>query len=254
MPDITDVLGAAGSTSPYGAILSAIPSLFKLGAGIGQSIKARNMAEGLTRPVLNPNPYQIPPEVAQYLNMTLNRQVDPRLAGQSIIEDKLGANTSNAVSDVTNRGGGLNTLSSIYGKQMDATSGLGVEAAQNYQNQIARKQNDVGSALQYSAGQSTIKQQKDLERYMDMFKYNQAEPYSDRVKAISALREGGNQNIYGGLDDLSMLGATALFKGLNKKRFPTSTSSMFSANNIPSSSTIGGAAPDVVNFDTSSYA
>lgn len=206
------VLGAVGSASPIGAAVSAIPALFQGISGIFQGGKARRMARDLKRPTLNPQQYNIPPEVAQYLNSTQNRMVNPQLAGQQTIEDKLGANTSNAASDVVQRGGGLNTIADIYGKQMDATAGLGVQAAQNYQEQTAKKEGDVAQALQYSAGQNQYKQGQDLERYMKMFDYNQNQPYQEKSAAISALRDASNRNVYGSLDKLGMIGAASLFK------------------------------------------
>lgn len=206
-------LGAGASVSPWGAAISAIPSIFKLGAGLFQTADARKMAKNLKRPVYNPAEYQIPPEVSEYLNMTKNRIVNPNLPGQGLMEDKLSAITGNAASQITNP----NQISDVYGKQMDAQSNLDISAAQSYLGQQQQKETDVASALQYSKAAKDTKFGHDLNRHDKMFDYNQNQPYQERAAAIQALRGSGNKNIYGGLDDLSLLGSS-LFMGKNKRK------------------------------------
>lgn len=199
-----------GSEAILPALLAAaaIPSLYKIGSGIGQKIKSNKINPN--RPIYNPSEYQIPPEVKQYLSMTQNRLVDPRLPGQQATEDKLGAVTSNAAFDIGATGGGLNAISSIYGKQMDETAGLGIKAAENYQEQKLAKENAVANALQYSAGQNAIKQNQDLQRSDKMFDYNQNQPYQKDINAKGALTQAANTNLFNGIDSLSTLGSMYL--------------------------------------------
>lgn len=237
LEDILGVVGTAASASPWGAAVSAIPSLFKLGSGLFQSSKARKLANGLNRPGYNPDQYQIPPEVQEYLNMTKNRIVDPRLPGQGLMEDKLSAITANAIPNITNP----NQISDIYGKQMDNQVNLDIAGAQNYLGQTRQKESDVASALQYSKAAQDTKFAQDQSRYDKMFDYNQNQPFQDRSKAVQALTGAANQNIYGGLDDLSSLGSAIFMnKGaFAKKKRPTAP--------------VGGYT-DTINFDTSTYA
>ena len=238
LEDILGIIGTgAASASPWGIAASAIPSLFKLGSGLFQSGKARRLANGLNRPNYNPDQYQIPPEVQEYLNMTKNRMIDPRLPGQGRMEDRLSAITSNAVPNITNP----NQISDIYGKQMDSQANLDIAGAESYLTQTRDKENDVARALQYSKSAKDFKFGQDQSRYDKMFDYNQNQPFQDRSKAVQALTGAANQNIYGGLDDLSSLGSAIFMnKGaVGKKKRPTAP--------------VGGYT-DTVNFDTSTYA
>lgn len=210
---ISDAVGIGASVSPWGAAISAIPSLFKLGSGLFQTADAKKMAKNLKRPVYNPAEYQIPPEVAEYLGMTKNRIINPNLPGQGLMEDKLSAITGNAANQITNP----NQIAGVYGQQMDAQTNLDIAAAQSYLGQQQQKESDVAQALQYSKGAKDIKYGQDLNRYNTMFDYNQNQPYQERAAAIQALRGSGNKNIYGGLDDLSLLGSS-LFMGKNKRK------------------------------------
>ncbi len=214
-------LGAgAASASPWGAAISAIPSVYKLISGIGQKRRANRLSRNLVRPKYNPEQYNIPGEVAQNLNMANNTIIDPRLPGQTQIEDRLGANTANAIGDAVGAGtssDSLQAISNIYGKQMDSENALGISAAENYEANVDQKRDAVSQALLTSATYKDRKFDKDTERGDKMFEYNENQPFQQRTAEISALTGAANQNVYGGLDSLSRIGSS-FANGMSKRR------------------------------------
>ncbi len=235
---LKSLAGSAVAGAATGGIgwLAAIPSLWKLGASLFQ----HNKADSLTtqRPVYAPPSYSIPPEVQEYLSRTQNRLLDPNLPGQSIMEQKLGANTSNATAGVMESGKDsgdiLNTISRIYSNQNDATNNLGATAAKNYQDLVQKKDSDVANALLTSAAYKDRKYSEELGRYKEMFQGNQLDPYNQSAAAASALRNASGQNAYGGVNDLSTI---AMLMGLLKKKGAvpvSSTGGTFGVDTPPS--------------------
>lgn len=218
-------LGGAGATGvATGGLgfLAAIPSLWKMGAGLIQGLRANSLSG--PRPTYAPPQYSIPPEVQQYLNKTQNRMIDPTLPGSRLTEDRLGAATSNAAEGVMQSGKSsgdvLNTISKVYGNQMDAENNLGVEGAKNYQGLVQKKDSDVNTALEYSAGYKDKKYAEDLGRYKEMFQINNLDPFMQSSAASSALGNASGRNIYGGVNDLSSL---ATLMAILKKTRGTNT-------------------------------
>ena len=219
-------LGIGAATGGVGtAALAAIPALWKLGAGLFQGSKAKQL-ENTPRPTLNTPEYSIPPEIKQYLDRTQNRVNDPNLPGINQAEQKLGAQTSGAESGVMQSGHDsgdiLNTISKIYGGQMDKQNDLNIASAQNYQGLVQKKDADVNTALLSSAEYKNKKYEADLNRYKGMFDYNQADPFAQAMGTSSALKNASGQNLYGGVNDLSTI--ATLMSLLKNKQKGTGTS------------------------------
>lgn len=193
------------------AIAAIVPIIMKATSSSDQKNQAKDLSAGLGRPFYKPQSYQIPKEVDEMLNRTKTRSVDSRLPGMGAIENKLDANTANATAAAKESGGSsndvLNTIASIYGKQMETTSDLGVKAATNYQDLVQKKNADVYNALGNSASFKDRKQSIDSGNYDKSFQVNQLDPYKATAATISSLTNSSAQNKFGAGEDLATLGA-----------------------------------------------
>lgn len=208
------------------AAATIIPAAIKIFSSSDQASQAQNLSKGLNRPNYNNNPYAVPSEVEEMLTRARRRVADSRLPGASLIENKQDANTANAVAAAKETGASsndvLNTISAIYGKQMDATNDIGVKSAINYQNRSDKNDAAVDSALGTSASFKDQKYRYDSGNYDKSFELNQLDPYKATAATISSLTNASAQNKYGAAEDLSTLGA--LLAQLNSAEGSGSTS------------------------------
>lgn len=191
----------------HAAILSILPSLLKVGSGIGQLRAARKAESELVRPELSINRYLIPGQVAEVTGNTKRAALATDLPGQDLVESGIDAKIASLIgSAVTSGGQGGGALSAIaqaaaFGS--GAKRDLGVEAANRYDELLG----DVNRALMTEAGYKDRKFALDQEAALKEFDYNKDQPFKSKAATISALRGAGNQNIYGAVNDLSTLGA-----------------------------------------------
>lgn len=190
------------------ALIAAIPALVSMVNGLSQDAKANKLARDNKRPTYTTTKYEIPKEVNEYL-ARVKGQVSNQLPGQSLMENKLDANTSNAIAAIQQSGNSsadiINAISGIANQQNDATNSLGIEGAKQYWD----SQNNVNSALLNSAAYKDKAYQYNSQNNDKAFEVNQMAPYQQMAASISALRGAGQQNQYNGLNSLSQIGTMA---------------------------------------------
>lgn len=187
------------------ALLALIPSLIQAGQGIAQSVKANKIAKSNIRPTYSSTPYKIPDEIKEYVART-KAMMNTRLPGQNLMENKIDANTSNAIAAVQQSGNSsadiINSISGINGQQNDAYNNLGVQGATRYD----ALQGNVNNALLTSAQYKDRAYDINSGNKQAEFEYNQNQPYQARAAAASALTGAGQQNIYNGIQGASNIG------------------------------------------------
>lgn len=169
------------------AALSALPSLIQAGKGIGQSFRA----QGIERDNVRPN-YQTPRQIFESTNLTRGAYMDPNLPGQSLMQDRIGAQAQSgyraAREAATGSAGLLAATTGINQGALDATRDLQIEAAR----QQERDQRMYQQALREEA------------TYADReFDVNKMQPYLDAAAAASALREASSRNIMGAVKNIT---------------------------------------------------
>lgn len=175
------------------ALLTTIPSLFKMGTGIAQGIQARKLGK-------TPRPeYEIPGAATSALDVSKRLAASRELPGQSIMEDKLRTSTASGVEGIKkytdSPAAAMDYITKLYGGEMGAKNELDIAAAQNYQS------NQIG--LQGALG--------DYAKYEDKaFDYNKDAPYQAAMNAAAMLKEGSLQNIFGGLQGATNTMATGM--------------------------------------------
>ena len=199
------------------ALLALIPSLIQMGQGIAQGARARKIASGNQRPTYTATPYKIPDEIAQYVART-KAQVNTRLPGQSLMENKIDANSSNAIAAIQQSGNSpadiINSISGINGQQNDAYNNLGIAGVQrNDQNQA-----NVISALITAAKYKDHAYNVNSGNEQAEFEYNQNQPYQANAAAASALTGAGQQNLYNGLQGASNIATMVAANAPPKQR------------------------------------
>lgn len=187
------------------ALLALIPSLIQAGQGIAQSVKANKIAKSNIRPTYSSQAYKIPDEIKEYVART-KAMMNTRLPGQNLMENKIDANTSNAIAAVQQSGNSsadiINSISGINGQQNDAYNNLGIAGAQRYD----QMQGNVNNALLTSAQYKDRAYDINSGNKQAEFEYNQNQPYQARAAAASALTGAGQQNIYNGIQGASNIG------------------------------------------------
>lgn len=187
------------------ALLALIPSLIQAGQGIAQSVKANKIAKSNIRPTYSSTPYKIPDEIKEYVART-KAMMNTRLPGQNLMENKIDANTSNAIAAVQQSGNSsadiINSISGINGQQNDAYNNLGIQGANRYDT----LQENVNNALLTSAQYKDRAYDINSGNRQAEFEYNQNQPYQARAAAASALTGAGQQNIYNGIQGASNIG------------------------------------------------
>jgi hypothetical protein len=200
------------------ALLALIPSLIQMGQGIAQGARAKKIASGNQRPTYTATPYKVPDEIAQYVART-KAQVNTRLPGQSLMENKIDANSSNAIAAIQQSGNSpadiINSISGINGQQNDAYNNLGIAGVQrNDQNQA-----NVNSALLTAAKYKDNAYNINSGNRQAEFEYNKNQPYQANAAAASALTGAGQQNLYNGIQGASNIG-TILAADAEKNKNP----------------------------------
>lgn len=187
------------------ALLALIPSLIQMGQGIAQSAKANKIAKSNQRPTYSSTAYKIPDEIKEYVART-KAMMNTRLPGQNLMENKIDANTSNAIAGIQQSGNSsadiINSISGINGQQNDAYNNLGIAGVQRYD----QMQGNVNNALLTSAQYKDRAYDINSGNRQAEFEYNQNQPYQARAAAASALTGAGQQNIYNGIQGASNIG------------------------------------------------
>lgn len=181
-----------------GDFASLIPSLFKGGLGIFQSILG-----GMNKP--QRPVYQVPDSVKQGTNIAETLAAGD-MPGKASIQGEIDKNAGTALNSLKESMGGSPNLTSavanILAKNNEAKTALGVQNA-NYK--VDASNNLIG--------------QKNLQgQYEDKAQnYNNIQKYQEQANASSALQGAGINNIFSGLSDIS---GVASYKSLYDSMFP----------------------------------
>jgi len=187
-------LGALAATG-IGAGVQGLMGLGKSIFGGIQSIKANKALKDFKFPQ-----YTMPSELENMLSMYQQRAAANELPGQSLMENKLGAQTAfgqrAAEKYAGTSGQALGAVTGLYGQQMNAVRDLGIKFA----DFKAQRQNELGRAQQIMA-EAQDKQWEINEWLPSQYKYNE----------LQSQKQAGASNLWGGLQD--MAGAGMNFMG-----------------------------------------
>jgi len=179
---------------------AAVPELVKMGVGLGQKVKSNRLIKNNKRPTLN---YPIPSEYYENMMAAKNMAGVSGLPGQGQIENRMDAQGANAISLASQSQQSpasiMAGVSAMSNNLMGAEADLGVKGAEFKAKNLA----EYFRANEQLAG-------AELNKFNNDWDWNQAQPYLSAMSAASALREGGAQNAFSGLEGLSTL-ATSFF-------------------------------------------
>lgn len=175
------------------AIASAVPSVYQLGAGIVQGIRANRLGKK-KRPQ-----YVIPNEINQNVGLAqgaYNAASMYGLPGQGRIQNNLlqsqAAGMQGIAQSQQSPAAQLLGYSSLNQNTNNALANVGVQAANFRQSNMMNTMQGLMSAKQALAA------------YRDKeFEMNQLRPFQDAMAASGALRAGSMQNVYGAIGGLA---------------------------------------------------
>ena len=152
--------------------------------------------------------YTMPSELENMLSMYQQRAAANELPGQSLMENKLGAQTAfgqrAAEKYAGTSGQALGAVTGLYGQQMDAVRDLGIKFA----DFKAQRQNELGRAQQVMA-----------EAQDKQWEINQWLPAQYKYNELQSQKQAGASNLWGGLQDvasagMNFMGAKAQMEGM----------------------------------------
>jgi len=144
--------GIAGKT-PWGAIATGVGTLFKIGMGISEKIKANKLEKQWNQLYSQRPEYEIPESYTDALNLYKQRAAQSKMPGQDIIEGNI--QQSSARARTAAERGAISSASygaqasDIYSKELEAIQDLGIKSAEfQWANQ-----GQLGEAMQMYGGQ-----------------------------------------------------------------------------------------------------
>ncbi len=189
-------MGAAMDYLSKAAMASAIPAVINTGFGIYQTMRGSNMLKGLNSPTMS-----VPQGAIGAENVAKNLAMQTELPGQGLMENKIDNSVSNSILDAKkvsdNPNDALDSVFKSYGMGMEKNNDLGIASANFQANNQMNLQNQENTMAQW--------QQK-------VWENNELNPYLRKANTASALLGSGIQNISGGLNKASDIGAN-LFTG-----------------------------------------
>jgi hypothetical protein len=179
-------------------------------SGLSQKAKAKKMAKDNVRPV-----YEIPTEIKEN-QAKAKAMADTGLQGTQLAaaQKNIERSQQSAISQATDRRGGLNAVGAIQQGSNDAYGNL---AAQDTAQRMANISN-------------LMNQNKVMASYRDKaFGYNQDQKYQEQAAAVRAMTAAGNQNLGNAANSILGAGATAAAGGLfgGQKQPTPNTSNTF---------------------------
>lgn len=183
------------------AAISAIPEIYKF----AQGVKDKRLAKGFAdkpRPGLD---VPIPQAILDSVRMAKNRAGIVGIPGQGAIQNRIDGNTSAGTrSLIETQQGGASAAAGIAALDANnnaATEDLGVKAgSQNLADLAAYTHTTLPMLAGYEA-----------DKFNKEWEWNQRDPYLQSMAAASALRNSGEQNIYGAIDGISSIASSLLF-------------------------------------------
>lgn len=182
------------------ALLAAIPAIAQMLIGGAQAIRGGNIVKNINFPT-----YDIPPEISA------NQQLAAMMAMQGLPSaqynqalNNIMRNQTFGLSALQDRRSALPGIGNIVQRSNDATLGLDVSDAN------LRRQNQLLS----------MQQNQLMAGYRDKaFDWNNKYPYLRDYNYGRSLQGAGWQNVFGGLNNLSMFGMMKMNGGM-KSQFP----------------------------------
>ena len=177
--------------------LQSIPDIYNLIVGIRQQQQGKKALNGLQRPT-----YEIPGEVKTAVGLAKANYADPRFEGQNALENRIGANTANAVQMAYDSGDPMNAISAIQANANQAAANVGAEAAKQQRTDMSELVNMMDVLAKY----------KDQAWQMNKFA-----PYAEKYNEAREQVGAGQHNISQSLSGLSSI-AAGLMTGLSGGR------------------------------------
>lgn len=175
-----------------GGALNLGSSLFKLFTGAHQKKEGEDEYKALVHPT-----YETPKSAEEMDNISAMRFFNPDLAGQRQLEEQIGANTANTISNARDFG----SSADIYKTQVNqnaAINDLGVKGAQQRLANESQRMQDLQTMADYEDKK---------------FDYNINIPFQEnRQKALSDIAAGAT-NESNGFDQLANMGSSMMGMG-----------------------------------------
>jgi len=174
---------------------AGLGTIMKLGAAIKQN-KAKKKAgkDAKDMEAKGWNKYYTPEAFKESEAMTRNQYNDPKFMGQRVMEDKLGANTANAVSNITR----------TAGSGAEAMLGLGVA-----QNSLNKGMQDIGlnaKADMMARFNDYINMLRQKSNYQEKeWEINKWTPYQNKLAEKQALETSSRANLQNAVTDINNL-------------------------------------------------
>jgi len=158
-----------------------------------QKKKAKELEKTLKRPTYTP-----PTAARESLGIARDQALDPRMAGQSRMEDAARGNAGAYLQSVVQSGAGSNAILGAAGGSQrnldEALGGINQMAATQQERDQRNLQGELGRYAQYQDQQ---------------WDYNERQPYEEGAAAQSALTEASNRNLSGGIGAFAGLASAA---------------------------------------------
>lgn len=188
-----------------GALASAgLSSLFKLGAVIRQAKRAKQAGrDAKEMEDKGWNKYNTPEAFREKEAMIRSQYNDPKMMGQRVMEDKLGANTANRISSIRR----------TAGSGAEAMLGLGLA-----QNNMNRGMQDIGlnaTAQRMSDFNNFLNTLQQKSGYQDKeWEINKFNPYQQKLAEKQALEHSSRANLQNFASDIGNMGVIgSMMKG-----------------------------------------
>ena len=177
--------------------IGAVGPLARGIAGTVQMVKADKLRKKYPFPE-----YSIPNSQVESLDTARNLAYDPRLPGQSFIEQGIDRSLATGIRGIRETGmSGAERLSGInagIGSQMDAYTNLAAQMAANANANYGNLQDSLSKMAGYEDKK---------------WQLNKQQPYLDAMEAANRLSDAGQQNIMNAVGDLSSVAASGLVTG-----------------------------------------
>lgn len=174
-----------------------------LGPGLQAALGIGQLIGGLFKHKSAPPAYNIPGQYQQNIDLAKgisNMGMDA--TAHAAAEQGIAKNTSFGLSTLRSYRAARGGVSGIISKANDATLNLESQA-----NQIAQKNKILGTQMEIGANKDLAGQQLAKQNW------EQFQPFVRSQQESSQLESGGIQNIFGGLNNMSMIGMLGIGKG-----------------------------------------
>jgi len=178
---------------PLPAALAAIPAVLQTGLGVGQLIKGSQINP--QRPVYTPGSAAV-----NARETAIMAAMDNRFLRQHDAENRIRRSTADIIGQMQNSPNAAAMLPALMSSQNQSLNALSETASRE----------QVSAVASFIAGENRFSAVQD-----QAFEYNQHGPYQAQADAKRSLVQGGIENIYGGVDNLSSMVVSEAMLGTN---------------------------------------